>query len=475
MTDQTRLTLKANESVAVRMYGQGFGDCFLLAFPRAGQDGRKRPVYVVVDCGVFAMTPGGPTRMRAVVEDIRAATAARVDLLVVTHEHYDHVSGFEQAKATWQSIAVQQIWLAWTENPADRTAQAVNRERRALRTQVAAALVEVLGTQAAARRLGVDELEAPDRFSPVTDAILEDLATVPERRLGAATSSSVAFLAPGEVHVVPKTAVDAYVLAPPRAAERLAYRPAADPGFGEDLVWQRGFESETPVEAPFPNAMTLTQAQARQDRFFRSTYYEGEPARRIDAAWLSRYNQLALQFERVTNNTSLVLAFRLPDGRVLLFPGDAEAGSWLSWWDLKAEDWHRTNGRKPRHHPEVDELLRRVVLYKVSHHGSDTGTPPNPGLSVLGDDLIALVPSSVHYPQDNRDWTIPSPALMGLLRTATGQRVVCPQPELDAVNIRPDFRDAVQSAADMLGPVVSQGTVLEGPVPLWREVRLRRS
>src|SRR5688572_221653 len=100
----------ANE-VLVRMYGQGLGDCFLLAFPRAGQPpGQKdaRPVYVVIDCGVIGGTPDGPARMKRIVEDIKLTTldpnltaergrpTGHIDVLAISHEHWDHLSGFVQ-------------------------------------------------------------------------------------------------------------------------------------------------------------------------------------------------------------------------------------------------------------------------------------------------------------------------------------------------------------------------------------------
>ena len=44
-------------SVAVRMYRQGHGDCFLLALPR--KDGNE-PVYVLIDCG---LSPGPNTSL----------------------------------------------------------------------------------------------------------------------------------------------------------------------------------------------------------------------------------------------------------------------------------------------------------------------------------------------------------------------------------------------------------------------------
>src|SRR3954467_3009066 len=80
--------------VLVRMYGQGLGDCFLLAFPRAGAGPNTRPVYVVIDCGVIGGTPDGPKRMKKVVNNIRQATQDHIDVLAITHEHWDHLSGF---------------------------------------------------------------------------------------------------------------------------------------------------------------------------------------------------------------------------------------------------------------------------------------------------------------------------------------------------------------------------------------------
>lgn len=71
------------------------------------------------------------------------------------------------------------------------------------------------------------------------------------------------------------------------------------------------------------------------------------------------------------NNTSLVLAFELgEDGPVLLFPGDAQAGSWASWSGLKWDVRYRDHTRQVT----GADLLRRVVFYKVGHHGSHNAT-----------------------------------------------------------------------------------------------------
>ena len=88
-----RLLPPAN-SVTVRMYRIGHGDCFLLAFATADPD---KPVYVLIDCGY---KPGSPafinTTAREIGQHIVAATGGRVHVAVITHEHQDHVNGITE-------------------------------------------------------------------------------------------------------------------------------------------------------------------------------------------------------------------------------------------------------------------------------------------------------------------------------------------------------------------------------------------
>jgi hypothetical protein len=62
------------------------------------------------------------------------------------------------------------------------------------------------------------------------------------------------------------------------------------------------------------------------------------------------------------NNTSLILLFKVSCGEMskyLLFPGDAEIGS-----------WSHAFGK-----PKAVNLLEKVDLYKIGHHGSEGATP----------------------------------------------------------------------------------------------------
>ena len=113
--------------VKVRMYRTGLGDCFLLALPKTATAADGRDVfYILIDCGVFYGTPGGNDWIRTIAADIKAATRetddgdspSRIDVLAVTHEHWDHVSGFHkrQAQDIFKTIGLGVLWMAWTED-----------------------------------------------------------------------------------------------------------------------------------------------------------------------------------------------------------------------------------------------------------------------------------------------------------------------------------------------------------------------
>src|SRR4029078_3605163 len=99
--------------ITVRMYRDILGDCFLLRFPKA-----NKTAHVLIDCGILQGMPGAKERARRIMANIRSVTA-RLAVLVATHEHVDHLSGFAQGREFFDQIAVGELWLAWTEAPRD--------------------------------------------------------------------------------------------------------------------------------------------------------------------------------------------------------------------------------------------------------------------------------------------------------------------------------------------------------------------
>jgi hypothetical protein len=103
------------DSVRVRMYCQGFGDCFLLTFSyRAGGQTIKKK-HMLIDYGVWR---DDKNCMDDIAQNIMAETGGQLDLLVITHQHKDHLSGFyrKRRESILKDLTIKRLWLAWTED-----------------------------------------------------------------------------------------------------------------------------------------------------------------------------------------------------------------------------------------------------------------------------------------------------------------------------------------------------------------------
>jgi hypothetical protein len=418
------------------MYRQGLGDCFLLTFP-----GRERESHVLIDFGVLLGTEGAKQRMQKIAQQIVEATKGRLDVLVATHEHWDHVSGFAQAEDLLgrDKLEVGQVWLAWTEKPDDPVAMEMDKRRaRALKRVVTAteklAGVTDLGAKRTADRLsGVLEfwggLSAAGRRT--TRSALEWVRSRTD-------PDPPKWLEPGmDPFPVPGTdEVRVYVLGPPRDPKLLK---KSDPSKKASEVYELGGEADAdygffaavdsladgsaPEGQPFEEWFRVEESEAKGREFFQEHYgFEGEDWRRIEHDWLGLAGRLALQLDSDTNNTSLVLAFELgKSGRVLLFSGDAQVGNWLSWHE--GLQWKIDEGGRPRTVTAAD-LLSRTVLYKVGHHGSHNATLREKGLELMtSDELAAMLPVDRSI-AEQMGWAMPFPALFERLQERSKGRIL---------------------------------------------------
>ena len=98
--------------------------------------------------------------MRNVMSDILEVTDSQIDVLIATHEHWDHVSGFIQAADLFQKLNVGQVWFAWTEDDSDPLAKKLKQEHDQALAALAgapermAAAGDVDGAQAVADLMG---------------------------------------------------------------------------------------------------------------------------------------------------------------------------------------------------------------------------------------------------------------------------------------------------------------------------------
>jgi hypothetical protein len=300
---------------------------------------------------------------------------------------------------------------------------------------------------AAAQRLALAGGEAGRRISERVNALLEftgGLGAASGRTTAAGMSwgkqrpgTEVRYFKPGDPpHRVPDVeGVRVYVLGPPydrklikksdpskRASE--VYELAmsgADAGF---LAAVDNVAQDNSSRQPFDKWFGIGQDEARGMPFFQARYgfdSADDEWRQIEDDWLGAAGRLALQLDSDTNNTSLALAFELlPSGRVLLFPGDAQVGNWLSWEPLS---WTiGDNGTSTT--VTSQDLLARTVLYKVGHHGSHNATLREKGLELMTSaELTAMMPVD-RKTAKKMEWNMPFPSLFRRLSEKTRGRIL---------------------------------------------------
>ena len=110
---------KKPSGLSIRAYNVGFGDCFLLSFHYA--DGDK---HVLIDFGSKPGPEGAPKdHMLAIAKSIATDCDNRLDAVVATHRHADHISGFTRTKAGDSGDIIREcaknalIIQPWTEHP----------------------------------------------------------------------------------------------------------------------------------------------------------------------------------------------------------------------------------------------------------------------------------------------------------------------------------------------------------------------
>lgn len=478
------------KGVKVRMYRTGLGDCFLMAFPRHGSPTNSADAfYLLVDCGVYKGTPepNNKTRIGKIVADIRDATGGHLDVLVITHEHWDHVSAFHpsQSQAIFKEITLGTLWMAWTENLNIKLAKDLHDGRKAARAALTHALEKMKGLNATNGTSDMvrkildffgEEVDAADGHSEQTPSALgANVFAAKSRQTEEAMTwirdvygkDKTKFLHPGDGPLTIDGVADArvYILGPPEDPTLIKhYNPSASGAevypkamaaaieasffatFGvvpvslEEPPAPDAIEEAKRMSLPFDETHQVKIADAQNDEFFKDHYYDPDKSpewRRIEGDWLDTAGEFALQLDSATNNTSLAFALEIGppgEGKVLLFPGDAQVGNWQSWFGKvqvgkqvfgKDMVWD-VAGKKVT----AEDLLRRTVLYKVGHHGSHNGTLRAQGLELMGrpggvSELIAMLPVDEHVARDLAHYgEMPLGSLVKELTLRTGGRVL---------------------------------------------------
>jgi beta-lactamase superfamily II metal-dependent hydrolase len=432
-------------TVEIRMYCIGTGDCFVLKFYR--EDGT--PFKMMIDCGSVR---GTAKDFIPYVSDLAGYVRNEIDLLVITHEHNDHVNGFQKCKEIFSQMEIKNAWFAWTEDILAETSD-LTQKRKMMKAALGSALAEIkkreqdiqkeikespfwvdlqLGRNAFVNGMdSLAEINLDDQTISQADATgkplagmttIKDILKEKERK----NKTRIWYLSPGKtISLEGLPGVRFHVLGPPQSKTQIfkegkqgtdVYRK--NMALNESVLAARAFLrfSQSPTKADLPFTEEYLSKPSKSEFGSEPLYNDDDNAwRKIDSEWLLSAGNLALRLNSHINNTSLVLAIESKDGKVLLLPGDAEYGSWESWHLIPG--WENADDKRHL----VEDLLSRTVFYKVAHHLSYNGTALEKGINMMPQaNLVAMATLDRDRISDGWKTTMPNAYLLADLISRTG-------------------------------------------------------
>ena len=444
------------DAIKIRMYNTGsVGDCLLLSFQKAG----VTTFNMMIDCGGFNTSTAAISACAADIKNIIVNNS--LDLVVLTHEHEDHASGFNQAKSIFDTIEFKRVWMSWAENDKDQLAKKLFQEKGKKIKELTAAL------SLQQKRLHSLSRSNPEvtgfkrnlelRKKNVTDTLelLRFESGSPEKRAGKSLKISDAmqyvknksklklkskmYKKPGQVingkDDLPGTeGIKFYILGPPYDENLSGIKNDLDSSELYSLTRHLAMTNKQMQFKALIDSANGTHSSPFNDKYaakgndkteLEKKYNNREMNwRQIEEDWLDTSDELAIALTDFVNNTSLAFAIEFEDtGKVLLFPADAQSGNWMSWHDPKVKSDLIKNGGK-----DAETLLGKTVFYKVGHHGSHNGTASKSGLEKMPDTgMVAFMPlikDKVPYVWDKTGKNFPAIPLYKKLIEKTNGAIV---------------------------------------------------
>lgn len=383
--------------IRVRMYRVGFGDFFLISFLDRGGN----PLHIIVDCGVFRgkNQTGDLHSIEAAVADMAQTTGGRVDLIIMTHRHADHISGFARCADVFRKLTVDSVWMPVWESEYEPAAFRYQAEL----THAALALRQHFSS------LGANATEA----DAIARAYMENatgeeiVAGATAAAGGGSNADALRLLKHGLSGITPqyykagdkpqvpealkKAGLECEILGPPPVTELdLMKLMNLQKNIGQYLA-----KAETPASdrkwQPFADEWEIEPEKAERELYVPESFREwiddrkswgpitAEEAGRARVKMKANLQQMlpaaaltaAKQLNTFINNQSLVVLFKFK-GKSLLFVGDAQAGNWEHWLFNTGMPDKKASGDLSI---AARQILTSLDFYKVGHHGSGNATP----------------------------------------------------------------------------------------------------
>ena len=352
----------APSSATLFAFNVGFGDCVLLRFQYA--DNVRR--HVLIDFGSTRQPKQRPSDyLTRIAHQIRDLCGGKLDIVVATHRHKDHIYGFRtNLSGTGPGDVIADcdptlVLQPWTEHPDAATNATEIPQGAAASMHFAKALSNMDRFSRAIHRLGRQEAARKDFGTRMSKAFsflgennianksaVRNLMTMGHERRYLCFGEDA-----GTADILPGVEVD--VLGPPTLEQHGDI--SAQSVQNQEEYWHinalaAGASVDAREEAPIFPAKHLP-FWGRWGRY---------RLRRLRGDMLM---QIVRQLDRQMNNTSLILLFTVGN-RSLLFPGDAQ---WENWSYALSKD-------------DIKQKLKSVDVYKVGHHGSQRHAEDTMGL-----------------------------------------------------------------------------------------------
>ena len=378
-------------SMRVRMFRVGFGDFFLVSLP--GVDGDK---HILIDCGVHAGNIGS---IQAAVAQLTGDTGSHLSLVIMTHRHADHISGFATCRNAFSNFTVDQVWMPWFEDPGNAEAHAFQASLTAVATQLQTALAARGDSDTPFARMAANATGTGSGNQVALDVL----------HGGFKNKAPVAYYKAGDPPALPsglaKGGLTARILGPPHDLSLIRQMTNVNQQY---LTTDGAVGSKVPL--PFPKVFRAQPAALPDDAF--RIFSPAKLERLIQAVQPDAIAARAAQVDNTLNNQSLVVLFTFR-GKTLLFAGDAQWGNWENflYGGAYGTPGHTTVTA------DADSVLSKLDFYKVGHHGSANATPKD-AVKFMRNGLVAMCSTAERcYPG------VPKGPLLDALKLKTNNQV----------------------------------------------------
>jgi len=436
------------DKVSIRMYCVGTGDCLIVKFSN-----KKEKFLMMIDCGSCV---GGPKEFLPYVENLAELVKKEggLDLLIITHEHQDHVNGFQKCRAIFEDpdFKIAEAWFAWTEHPSDPNDRVADLQakRKKMRMGFAKSLKSLKDNTDKIINSFEGDYSQP-KVQKCHDAFLNGLLTLAEinleenfgitgeslpgmkaiKEILKKKKTKIQYVNPGEIRTLESAkGLKFYILGPPYSQDSI-FKEGKQ---GKDVYKKYLAMNQSDMAADLFNAIPDDSTDETDEKRlpFESRYLANNDAvkqinelttvskrfTRDDEGNLSKVDyatsvtSMVAQYRNSQNawrkidydwlGTAGALALRLNshiNNTSLAMAVEFEKTGAVVLLPGDAEfgsweSWHLIKKWKKKgknERPLIEDLLGRTIFYKVAHHLSYNGTALEKGIKMMPENGIAAM------------------------------------------------------------------------------------